>query len=106
MNKKYLDKLVKILQQKNMDAILVAPSEEMEFIMGHNSNVCERFQALIIKNVGTYFYVCNLLSVAEIQAVLGSDIKVYGWFDGDGFLGTVKKAFEENGLLGKTIGAS
>lgn len=106
MNKKYLDKLVKILQQKNMDAILVAPSEEMEFIMGHNTHLCERFQALIIKNDGTYFYVCNLLTVAEIQAVLGSDIKVYGWFDGDGFLGTVKKAFEENGLLGKTIGVN
>lgn len=103
MNNKYFDKLVSVLQKNNTDAILIAPSEEMEFIMGHNTHLCERFQALIIKKDGTYFYVCNLLTVDEIQDVLGPDIKVYGWFDGDIFTDTVKKAFEENGLIGKTI---
>lgn len=106
MNKKYLDKLVTILNDKGMDALLVAPSEEMEFLMGHNTHLCERFQALIIKKDGTYFYICNLLTVAEVQAVLGPEIKVYGWFDGDGFIDTAKKAFEENGLIGGTIGVN
>lgn len=106
MNKKYLDKLVYILQNKNLDAILVAPSEEMEFLMGHNTHLCERFQALIIKKDGTYFYICNLLTVAEVQAVLGPNIKVYGWFDGDLFTDTVNRAFEENELIGKTIGVN
>ena len=106
MNKKYLNKLVAILQKNNMDALLVAPSEEMEFLMGHNTHLCERFQALIIKNDGTYFYICNLLTVDEIQAVLGPDIKVYGWFDGNLFTDTVRNAFRENGLLGKTIGVN
>ena len=31
---KYLNKLVEILKKKEIDAILIAPSEEMEFIMG------------------------------------------------------------------------
>ncbi|MDD2493801.1 MAG: Xaa-Pro peptidase family protein [Tissierellia bacterium] len=106
MNKKYVDKLVNILNQEKMDAILVAPSEEMEFLMDHNTHICERFQALFIKNDGTYFYVCNLLTVGEVEAVLGPDVKVYGWFDGDGFIDTVRKAFEENGLIGKTIGVN
>ncbi|MEL7647173.1 MAG: Xaa-Pro peptidase family protein [Sedimentibacter sp.] len=106
MRKKYLDKLVKILQDKDLDAILIAPSEEMEFIMGHNTHLCERFQSLIIKKDGSYFYVCNLLTVDEIQEVLGQDAKVYGWFDGDLFTDTVKKAFEEQGLIGKTIGVN
>ena len=103
MRKKYLDKLVSILQKKNIDAILIAPSEEMEFIMGHNTHICERFQALIIKKDGSYFYICNLLTKDEVQGVLGPDIKVYGWFDGNVFTDTVKKAFEEQGLIGKTI---
>ncbi len=103
MRKKYLDKLVIILQKKNIDAILIAPSEEMEFIMGHNTHICERFQALIIKKDGSYFYICNLLTKDEVQGVLGPDIKVYGWFDGNVFTDTVKKAFEEQGLIGKTI---
>lgn len=106
MRKKYLDRLVGLLNNSNMDAILIAPSEEMEFIMGHNTHICERFQALIIKRDGSYFYICNLLTVGEIQDVLGPDIPVYGWFDGDEFTDTVKLAFEENDLMGKTIGVN
>lgn len=106
MRKKYLDRLVGLLNNSNMDAILIAPSEEMEFIMGHNTHICERFQALIIKKDGSYFYICNLLTVGEIQDVLGPDIKVYGWFDGDEFTDTVKIALEENNLIGKTIGVN
>ena len=103
MREEYLNKLVEILKEKEIDAILIAPSEEMEFIMGHNTHLCERFQALIIKNDGNYFYICNLLTKDEIQSVLGPSIKVYGWFDGDVFTDTVKKAFEEQGLIGKTV---
>lgn len=106
MRKKYLDRLVELLNSSNMDAILIAPSEEMEFIMGHNTHICERFQALIIKRDGTYFYICNLLTVAEIEDVLGPDIDVYGWFDGDEFTDTIKLAFEEHDLIGKTIGVN
>ncbi len=106
MRKKYLDRLVGLLNNSDMDAILIAPSEEMEFIMGHNTHICERFQALIIKRDGTYFYICNLLTVGEIEDVLGPDIDVYGWFDGDEFTDTVKLAFEEHDLIGKTIGVN
>lgn len=106
MRQKYFDKLVNILKDRKLDALLIAPSEEMEFIMGHNTHLCERFQGLIIKSDGTYFYICNLLTVDEVQAVLGPDIKVYGWFDGDNFIDTVQKAFQENGLIGKTIGVN
>lgn len=106
MRKEYLDRLVGLLNDSPMDAILIAPSEEMEFIMGHNTHICERFQALIIKRDGTYFYICNLLTVGEIQDVLGPDIDVYGWFDGDVFTDTVKRAFEEHDLIGKTIGVN
>ena len=66
---KYLNKLVEILKKKEIDAILIAPSEEMEFIMGHNTHLCERFQALVIKSDGNYFYICNLLTVDEIRCV-------------------------------------
>ena len=103
MRTQYLNKLVELLKKNSIDAILVAPSEEMEFIVGHNTHLCERFQALIIQSNGNYFYICNLLTQDEMQEVLGPGKKVYGWFDGNVFTDTVKKAFEENGLIGKTI---
>lgn len=106
VRKEYINKLSSIMKKSNIDAMLICPSEEMEFLIGHNTHLCERFQALIIKNNGEYFYICNLLTVAEIQEVLGKDIKVYGWFDGDGYMDTAKIAFEENGLIGKTVGVN
>lgn len=106
MNNFYKDKLVAVLKQNNVDAMLIAPSDEMEFILGHNTHICERFQALIIKSTGEYFYVCNMLTYDEIKAVVGKDINVYGWYDGDGYMETARKAFTENGLIGKTIGVN
>ena len=75
MREKYLNKLVAILKKEKIDAILIAPSEEMEFIMGHNTHLCERFQALIIRNDGSYFYICNLLRRMKFKVSLGQDIK-------------------------------
>ena len=104
MNKVYFDKLVKIMNERKVDAMLIAPSEELEFIMGHTTFLCERFQALIIKNDGNFFYICNNLTYGEIESLGG--IKVYGWSDNDGYMDTVKSVFEKEGLIGKTIGVN
>lgn len=105
MNLFYKEKLCKVMAENGVDAMLIAPSEELEFILGHTTHICERFQALFIKQSGEYFYVCNMLTAEEISEYMDGN-KVYGWYDGDGFLPTVKKALEENGLLGKTIGVN
>ena len=105
MNLFYKDKLCEVLKNNNVDAILVAPGEELEFILGHTTHICERFQALFIKATGEYFYVCNKLTEDEITMHMDGN-KVYGWYDKEGFLLTFKKAMEENGLIGKTIGVN
>ncbi|MBQ9844617.1 MAG: aminopeptidase P family protein [Oscillospiraceae bacterium] len=105
MNLFYKDKLCEVLQKNNVDAILIAPGEELEFILGHTTHICERFQALFIKATGEYFYVCNKLTEDEISMYMDGN-KVYGWYDKEGFLPTVQKALEENGLIGATIGVN
>ena len=105
MNLFYKDKLCEVLKSNNVDAILIAPGEELEFILGHTTHICERFQALFIKATGEYFYVCNMLTFDEISMHMDGN-KVYGWYDKEGFLPTFKKAMEENGLIGKTIGVN
>lgn len=104
-NPAYLDKLVKEIQREGLDAILIAPSEDLLFLTGHNPIFCERFQGLFVKPDGSYFYVCNLLTKEEMEKVLPNG-NVYAWFDGDGFVDTVRTALSENGLIGKTIGVN
>ncbi len=106
MNEKYLKKLVEVMKKSKVDAMLIAPSEELEFILGHTTFLCERFQALVINNSGDYFYICNMLTYNEMSAVLNKKHKIYGWYDGTGYIDVVKKAFEENDLIGKTIGVN
>ena len=106
MRKEYIERLSQLMKEENMDAMLIAPSEELEFFVGFSPRICERFQALMVKQDGTYFYICNLLTVHEMQKVLGEEVKVYGWFDGDGYMETVQQAFTDFGLIGKTIGVN
>lgn len=105
MNQFYKQKLCDVMKQNQMDAMLIAPGEELEFVLGHTTHICERFQALIIKNTGEYFYICNMLTAEEITMYMDGN-PVYGWYDGDGYMATVEKAFTEHGLLGKTIGVN
>ena len=101
----YFNKMAEEVRREGLDAILIAPSEDLLFITGHNPIFCERFQGLFVKADGEYFYVCNLLTKDEMEAILPNK-KVYAWFDGDGFQTAVRQALEENGLIGKTIGYS
>lgn len=106
MNKFYYDKLTKAIKENGLDAMLIVPSDELKFIVGESPYLCERFQGLFVKNDGTCFYVCNLLTAEEMEKALGPDIKVYSWFDCNNFTDTVKQALEENSLIGKIIGVN
>ena len=82
MNNEMLVKLGEVMKKDNVDALMVAPGNDMVFLLGTSTHLCERFQALIIKNDGDYFYICNLLTVDEAKDMIpGHD--VYGWFDGE-----------------------
>lgn len=105
MNPVYFQKLVEQINQQNLDAILIAPSADMLFFTGHLPMLCQRFQGLFVTREGKCFYVCNLLTADEIRAAL-PQIPVYDWFDGDGFIETVRRALEDHNLLGKKIGVN
>lgn len=105
MNRTYFDKLVAEIGKKGMDAMLIAPSPDLAFLIGHMPLFCLRFQGLFVTKEGDYFYVCNLLTADEMREVLPNK-KVYGWFDGEGFIRATKQALMDHGLIGKTIGVS
>jgi len=105
MRKEFANKLMDLMKEKNLDAVLVAPSEELKFLVDFSPMMCKRFQGLFIKSDGSYFYLCNLLYTGEMETHLPG-VKVYSWFDGDDMAVKVKEILEAEGLLGKTIGVN
>lgn len=94
------------MKEKGMDAILIAPSLDLEFVMGFSPFLCERFQGLFVKDNGEYFYIANLLSKEEIAKEIGPGGKVYSWWDGEDYVEAVKEILVKEGLEGKVIGTS
>ena len=105
LNEKYLDKLIHIMDSKMVDAMFIAPSEDLEFLLGFSPHMDERFQGLFITRKKNLFYIAPQLAREEMQNAVGKH-KVYDWSDGKGFMDTVLEAFEEFGLGNKTIGVN
>jgi Xaa-Pro dipeptidase len=103
MNDKYVSKLVSILNENELDAMLVVPSEELLFLADFSPMLCERFQGLFIKNDGDWFYFCNLLTKDDALQHFPEN-KIYTWFDNDGFLNDLNKLLTDKELIGKKIG--
>lgn len=103
MNEKYLEKLSKQIDQLGIDAILIGPSKDLEYITGFLSQEDERFQGLFILRNGQYFYIAPKLNAEEMEHILEKSIKIYSWDDGEGFVNSIKGALIENDLLQKKI---
>lgn len=105
LNEVYLDKLVSIMGMEKVDAMLIAPSEDLEFLLGFSPHMDERFQGLFLTKDKEMFYIVPQLNREEMQGVLEGK-EVYDWGDGEGFLDTVVSALEKFGLKNKTIGVN
>jgi Xaa-Pro dipeptidase len=105
MKKVFIDKLLSLMKDTKLDAVLVCPSEELKFLAGFTPMMCERFQGLFIKNDGDVFYVCNLLYAGEMSHAV-KDLRIHSWFDGEVMADEVCKILEKEGLTGKTVGVN
>ena len=105
MKEVFVDKLVSLMNDVELDAVLVCPSEELKFLIGFSPMMCERFQGLFIKSDGSYFYLCNLIYTDELEDVLGN-MRIASWFDGDVMADAVCKILEAEDLLNKKIGVN
>jgi len=106
MRQQYVNKLVSLLPEAGLDAMLICPSEELKFFAGFTPMMCERFQGLFVTADGGLFYVCNLLYGDELRESFRRQVPVYTWFDGDGMLDPVKEILQQQGLVGKRVGVN
>src|SRR6056297_1031099 len=105
MNMKYMNKLIDSLKESDLEAMFIAPSEELMFLADFSPHICERIQGLFVKESGDYFYFCNRLTRDEVEENLPSE-KVYSWLDNQGFLKDLENLLQEKNLIGKTIGVN
>lgn len=99
-------KVAKLMEERNLDAFLTVPSEDLVFLSGEKPWLCERFQGLFIKKNQEMFYIVNLLSEGEIRSMLGDEIKIYTWWDGENFADVVCEVLQKEGLKGRRIGVN
>lgn len=105
MNKEYMKKLVDSIKESSIDAMFIAPSEELMFLADFSPHICERIQGLFVKEDGDYFYFCNALTRDEVEENLPIE-KIFPWYDNSGFLNKLEETLKEKDLLGKTIGVN
>ena len=106
MNERFKERLVRLMREKQVDAMMIAPSEELRFLAGFNVYQDERFQALFLTAKGGAFYICNILSRDEVAEGMGEPIPVHTWTDSEDFAAVAGDVLEEYGLLEGTVGVN
>lgn len=106
MRTDYIQRLAALMREHKMDAMLIAPSEDLLFFTGLDLMLCERMQALFIKNDAECFYICNEIYTSEVDEGTGGAIPIFSWHDNQGMDTAVDAAFGKYGLKGKTIGVN
>lgn len=103
LNQKYVDKLCKIMIKNEIDAIMIGPSVDLEFLTNFNPCICERFQAFFILPNGESFHISPELYLEEAEKCLDSHTEIFMWKDSDIFLDAIKGASHKYCLNDKTI---
>ncbi len=90
-----LDKLFDIMDRLDVDAVMVGPSNHLEFMTGFNPVGCERLQALVMTRDRRYFYFCNRIYAEDMQRRLPSNAPFYIWEDSKGVSEPLKQAWTD-----------
>lgn len=98
-----ITKIKNELEKLKIDAILIAPSEELRLILGYSPMAISRFQGLFILKTGEIFYICNILNYFELKKNFGEKLEIFSWSDEESYAEKVKEIFENKNLIGKKI---
>ncbi len=99
-----IDKLFSLMKNENLGAVMIGPSNNLEYMTGFNPGGCERFQALFITREKKYFYLCNLIYAENMKKCFPADTPFYVWSDSTTFLDSLKTAFKDFDLDTGRIG--
>jgi Xaa-Pro aminopeptidase len=101
--KDHLKRLAERLRQEKLDAILLGPSSDLEYLAGLSLFADERFKGLVVLADGRVFSIVPRLYREQMEAVLGPECPDCIWDDAEGFLEKVSARWKDFGLQGKTV---
>lgn len=97
-------KIFELMDTYDMDAVMIAPSSDMEYLIDYNAHVDERLNCMVILKDKRYYHISPMINYEEAKGRYQENSKFYVWADGDGFLDSVVKSFNDFDLVGKNIG--
>jgi Xaa-Pro dipeptidase len=97
------DRLCSLMHKFDCDAVMIGPSNTLEYLAGFTPVGCERLQALFITRAKKIFYFCNLIYAEDLGPWFPKEVSFYVWNDGSGFIDTLKQAFADFRLENKKI---
>ena len=103
MLKDHLQQLAGRLRQENLDAILLGPSSDLEYLAGLRLFADERFKGLVVCSDGRIFSIVPRLYREQMETVLGPECPDCVWDDAEGFLAKVSARWKDFGLQGKNV---
>jgi Xaa-Pro dipeptidase len=101
-----IKKLSKSLKSLGLDAMIIGPSSDLEYLTGLNLHPDERFKALFVLADDSYFCIMPELYYEEAREKLGSDADIYVWSDSEGFIPAINRAIREYGIGDMPIGVN
>ncbi len=98
-----LQPLSQRLQREGLDALLLGPSSDLEYLAGLRLFADERFKGIVVLSDGRLFSIVPRLYREQMEAVLGPECPQALWDDAEGFLEKVTALWKDFGLHGKTV---
>ncbi|MDD2206885.1 MAG: Xaa-Pro peptidase family protein [Aminobacterium sp.] len=89
--------LVELLNQKELDAVFLAPSSDLKYMTGLNFHPDSRLKGALVTREGKSFFLCPSLHRTDMKSI-EDDIPILEWNDTDWFQGAFKKGLQLVGL--------
>ncbi len=97
-----INKLLELMDKKNIDAFMIGPSNDLRFLIGLSTFVCERFQAFFLLKNGDFFYISPQVYYEEVNDILDKS-KIFMWKDREGFIEILRDKLKRFNLGNKKI---
>lgn len=98
-----IEKISRQLANEDIDALLIAPSYDLDFVSGLRLKLYERFLGFVIDKRANCFCVAPEMHRQEVTETLGNDAALFFWEDASGYQETFSGALKDFALAGSKI---